>query len=176
MANCFNFIYFLLLLLLFIQSTSGTHSRYSAFAHTTHTHTHTRTQTQNERTKRNFTIFYNTIYLYTYIIYTIHAYIMYIMYDNFFKFFFFLSYDIIFTNYAASVGRFCPPLNYIRQGRSTLIVLYGVRSVARAHGRRIAWRRLTPARARRSGVPRQLTALSLSHAAATPSPGQQIKR
>lgn len=68
------------------------------------------------------------------------------MYGNFFLNFFFLSYDIIFTNYAASVGRFCPPLNYIRQGRSTLIVLYGVGSVARAQDRRLMSSHLTLAR------------------------------
>lgn len=50
---------------------------------------------------------------------------MHVLFDNiFFLIFIFLRYDIIFTNYAASVGRFCPPLNYIKQGRTMLMVLY----------------------------------------------------
>lgn len=58
------------------------------------------------------------------ILYIMYAYrfidihIRYMMLFIFFYFIYFLCYDIIFTNYAASVGRFCPPLNYIRQGRA----------------------------------------------------------
>lgn len=48
---------------------------------------------------------------------------MYMTRFFFYFLFYVMNYDIIFTNYAASVGRFCPPLNYIRQGRVTLIVL-----------------------------------------------------
>lgn len=57
-----------------------------------------------------------------YILYYIELYNIYMYMTRFFFNFLILCYDIIFTNYAASVGRFCPPLNYIRQGRVTLIV------------------------------------------------------
>lgn len=109
------FIYFYYLLYTIPLERKPAHSAYIIYIQTHKTNA----ILQNYTTRNICTPLHILYIMYAYSYIDIHIMCMMIFIFLFFYFInFFLCFDMIFTNYAASVGRFCPPLNYIRQGRA----------------------------------------------------------